>query len=86
MVSYVFLYRFGMNGCFGAAELLWGHIRFYGNGHLWFRSYSGSLGKAPSNQGLLPLSFGAEPRRGTEWRGRAFWLLCAGPRRLFQSA
>ncbi len=35
------------------------HIRFCGNGGYWFRSYSGSLGRAPSNQGLLPLSFGA---------------------------
>jgi hypothetical protein len=35
------------------------YIRFCGHGGLWFRSYSGSLGKAPSNQGLLPLSFGA---------------------------
>ncbi len=40
------------------------HIRCRGNGHLGFRSYSGSLGKAPSNQGLLPLSFGASPRLG----------------------
>jgi hypothetical protein len=40
------------------------HIRFFGNGHLGFRSYSGSLGKAPSNQGLLPLTFGASPRLG----------------------
>ncbi len=35
------------------------HIRFCGNGHLGFRPYGGSLGKAPSNQGLLPLTFGA---------------------------
>ncbi|VVP60643.1 hypothetical protein PS900_06205 [Pseudomonas fluorescens] len=27
-------------------------------------SYSGLLGKAPSNQGLLPLTFGASPRLG----------------------
>ncbi|MCY1265704.1 hypothetical protein D9M70_140940 [compost metagenome] len=40
------------------------HIRCCGHGHLWFRSYSGSLGKAPSNQGLLPLTFGASPRLG----------------------
>jgi hypothetical protein len=45
------------------------HIRFCGNGHLWFRSYSGSLGKAPSNQGLLPLTFGASPRLGIPSRG-----------------
>ncbi|MNF72135.1 hypothetical protein D3C84_541050 [compost metagenome] len=37
----------------------WVNIHSCGNGHLWFRSYSGSLGKAPSNQGLLPLTFGA---------------------------
>jgi hypothetical protein len=40
------------------------HIHSCGNGHLWFRPYSESLGKterrpAPSNQGLLPLAFGA---------------------------
>ena len=40
------------------------HIHSCGNGRLWFRSYSESLGKterrpAPSNQGLLPLAFGA---------------------------
>jgi hypothetical protein len=35
------------------------HIHSYGNGFYWFRFYSESLGKAPSNQGLLPLSFGA---------------------------
>jgi hypothetical protein len=35
------------------------NIHSCGNDHLWFRSYSGSLGKAPSNQGLLPLTFGA---------------------------
>ena len=40
------------------------HIHSCGNGHLWFRSYSESLGRterrpAPSNQGLLPLAFGA---------------------------
>ncbi|KPU58554.1 hypothetical protein AN403_3575 [Pseudomonas fluorescens] len=40
------------------------HIRFCGNGGLWFRFYSGLLGKAPSNQGLLPLTFGASPRLG----------------------
>ncbi len=40
------------------------HIRFCSNGGLWFRFYSGSLGKAPSNQGLLPLTFGASPRLG----------------------
>ena len=40
------------------------HIRCCGNGGYWFRSYSGSLGEAPSNQTLLPLSFGASPRLG----------------------
>jgi len=35
------------------------HIRFCGDGGYRFRFYSESLGKAPSNQGLLPLSFGA---------------------------
>ncbi|SDT18534.1 hypothetical protein SAMN04490191_3428 [Pseudomonas lini] len=40
----------------------WVYIRFCGNGCYWFRSYSGLLGKAPSNQALLPLSFGASPR------------------------
>ena len=35
------------------------HIHSCGNGHLWFRPYGESLGKAPSNQGLLPLAFGA---------------------------
>jgi hypothetical protein len=40
------------------------HIHYCGNGHLGFRPYGGSLGKAPSNQGLLPLSFGASPRLG----------------------
>ena len=36
-----------------------GYIRFFGDGGYGFRPYGGSLGKAPSNQGLLPLSFGA---------------------------
>ena len=45
------------------------HIHCCGNGHLGFRPYGGSLGKAerrpaPSNQGLLPLSFGASLRLG----------------------
>jgi hypothetical protein len=45
------------------------YIRFFGNGRQWFRSYSGSLGKTecrptPSNQGLLPLTFGASPWLG----------------------
>jgi hypothetical protein len=40
------------------------HIHFCGNGHLGFRFYSESLGTAPSNQGLLPLAFGASLRLG----------------------
>ena len=40
----------------------WGHIRCCGNGGLGFRPDGGSLGKAPSNQGLLPLTFGASLR------------------------
>ena len=47
------------------------HIRFCGNGGLGFRPYGGSLGRAPSNQGLLPLTFGLstgqedqKPKRG----------------------
>ncbi|GEM_PF-2269418 len=35
------------------------HIHSCGNGGLWFRPYGESLGEAPSNQALLPLSFGA---------------------------
>ena len=35
------------------------YIHSCGNGHLGFRPYGESLGKAPSNQGLLPLAFGA---------------------------
>ena len=41
-----------------------GHIRFCGHGCWRFRFYSESLGEAPSNQALLPLSFGASPRLG----------------------
>jgi hypothetical protein len=48
------------NGLGGAGWLLGGvHIRFFGNGGFWFRPYGESLGEAPSNQALLPLSFGA---------------------------
>ncbi len=43
---------------------LGGHIRCCGDGGYWFRPYGESLGRAPSNQGLLPLSFGASPRLG----------------------
>ena len=35
------------------------HIHSCGNGFYWFRPYGESLGKAPSNQTLLPLSSGA---------------------------
>ncbi|CAI8743709.1 hypothetical protein EMIT0P44_150050 [Pseudomonas sp. IT-P44] len=45
-------------------SLVGGHIRFFGDGGYWFRPYGESLGRAPSNQGLLPLSFGASPRLG----------------------
>jgi hypothetical protein len=37
------------------------HIHFWGNGFYWFRPYGESLGRAPSNQTLLPLSYGASP-------------------------
>ncbi|MGF6110605.1 hypothetical protein QFZ85_002141 [Pseudomonas frederiksbergensis] len=41
------------------------YIRFFGNGGLWFRSYSGSLSKsAKVTKALLPLSFGASLRLG----------------------
>ena len=40
------------------------HIRLFGHGGYWFRFYSESLGGAPSNQTLLPLSYGASPRLG----------------------
>ena len=41
------------------------HIHSCGNGHLGFRSYSGSLWKsAKVTKALLPLSFGASPRLG----------------------
>jgi len=38
------------------------HIRFCGRGGYWFRLYGGLLGRAPSNQGLLPLTFGPSLR------------------------
>jgi len=44
----------GFGGFFGG-----GHIRCCGHGCQWFRPYGESLGEAPSNQALLPLSFGA---------------------------
>ncbi len=54
----------GVSVCEEAALPVRVHIRFRGNRHLGFRPYGGSLGKAPSNQALLPLSFGASPRLG----------------------
>jgi hypothetical protein len=36
-----------------------GHIRFCCDGDLGFRPYGGSLGRAPSNQTLSPLTYGA---------------------------
>jgi len=40
------------------------HIHSCGHGGYWFRSYGESLGGAPSNQTLLPLSSGASPGLG----------------------
>jgi len=41
------------------------HIRCYGNGHLWFRSYSGSLLEGPkSKQKVLAPTLGTSPRLG----------------------
>ncbi|CAI8899081.1 hypothetical protein EMIT0P291_320012 [Pseudomonas sp. IT-P291] len=52
--------RLAIDGDLSAEHLLPGvHIHCCGYGHYWFRPYGGSLGKAPSNQGLLPLTFGA---------------------------
>ena len=46
-------------------EILAGvNIHSCGHGFYWFRPYGESLGKAPSNQGLLPLSYGASPGLG----------------------
>ncbi|SDQ77538.1 hypothetical protein SAMN04490195_1797 [Pseudomonas moorei] len=56
---------YGSTGCTDAPLRNMGvHIRFCGNGCWRFRPDGESLGKAPSNQGLLPLSFGASPRLG----------------------
>ncbi|MCS3840356.1 hypothetical protein HNR03_004980 [Pseudomonas sp. JAI111] len=41
-----------------------GLIRFCGHGGYWFRPDGGSLGEAPSNQALAPLTYGASPRLG----------------------
>ncbi|CAI8955857.1 hypothetical protein EMIT0196MI5_50232 [Pseudomonas sp. IT-196MI5] len=46
------------------------HIHCCGNGLWRFRFYSGSLGKAPSNQGLLPLTFGLTRGRTPQQRPR----------------
>ncbi|CAI8851933.1 hypothetical protein EMIT0P100_210100 [Pseudomonas sp. IT-P100] len=40
------------------------HIHCCGNGGYWFRPYGGLLGKAPSNQALSPLTYGASLRLG----------------------
>ena len=51
------------------------HIRSRGNGGYWFRFYSESLGKterrpAPSNQALLPLSFGLSMQQEIKIKSR----------------
>jgi len=51
-------------GVIGGETVAGVHIHSCGNGGYWFRFYSESLGKAPSNQGLLPLSSGASPGLG----------------------
>ena len=53
------------DGCLIGGEILAGvHIHSCGNGRYGFRFYSESLGRAPSNQALLPLSSGASLRLG----------------------
>ncbi|MFJ3368910.1 hypothetical protein ACIPL2_12565, partial [Pseudomonas sp. NPDC086251] len=49
----------GLGGLIADHSLSGVHIHFCGNGGYGLRPYGVSLGKAPSNQGLLPLSFGA---------------------------
>ncbi|BDB20046.1 hypothetical protein cym2001_34110 [Pseudomonas sp. CYM-20-01] len=50
-----------------------GHIRYLGNGYLWFRSYSGSLLKErKSKQNALAPTLGTSPRLGAECWGEAF--------------
>src|SRR5450830_463171 len=45
----------GPTSFLGWVGLGWVHIRFFGNGGYWFRSYSGSLWKSPKvTKGLLP--------------------------------
>ena len=53
------------DGCLIGGEILAGvHIHSCGHGFYWFRPYGESLGGAPSNQTLLPLSSGASPGLG----------------------
>jgi len=52
------------SGLIGGEILAGVHIHSCGHGGYRFRSYSESLGKAPSNQALLPLSSGASPGLG----------------------
>ena len=53
------------DGCLIGGEILAGvHIHSCGYGFYWFRPYGESLGGAPSNQTLLPLSSGASPGLG----------------------
>jgi len=52
------------SGLIGGEILAGVHIHSCGHGFYWFRSYSESLGRAPSNQTLLPLSSGASPGLG----------------------
>ena len=52
------------SGLIGGDILAGVHIHSCGYGCYWFRFYSESLGKAPSNQTLLPLSSGASPGLG----------------------
>ena len=54
----------GDGGLIGGEILAGVHIHSCGHGFYWFRFYSESLGKAPSNQRLLPLSSGASPGLG----------------------
>ena len=65
---------------FGLSRLMWElaclrwrsfcvHIRYLGNGYLWFRSYSGSLLEGPkSNQKVLAPTLGTSPRLGVPER------------------
>ncbi len=45
------------------------HIRCCGNGHLWFRSYSGSLLEGPKSKQKVPApTLGTSPRLGVPER------------------